>query len=97
MAQWRDENNKKHVTMRARWVWEKTHGSIPEDKLYVIHHKDENKENDDPENLELMELVDHTVYHDALNIFESVERSNKNDPTRERKVEENWGGIADRE
>lgn len=44
-----------------RWVWECIHGKIP--KGYHIHHKDENKSNNNIENLELIEQARHLSIH----------------------------------
>uniref|UniRef100_A0A6M3LXM7 Putative homing endonuclease n=1 Tax=viral metagenome TaxID=1070528 RepID=A0A6M3LXM7_9ZZZZ len=57
---WR-ENGTRTTMPRARWVWEQANGPIPDG--YVVHHKDENKENDSLDNLELMTREDHTFYH----------------------------------
>ncbi len=57
---WR-EDEKRFVIPKARWVWEKHNGPIPDG--YDIHHKDENKENDKIENLELRESYEHREWH----------------------------------
>ena len=49
-----------------RVVWESHFGQIPQGHL--IHHKDENKANNNISNLELMEWGEHTRVHHALDI-----------------------------
>lgn len=44
-----------------RVIWEDNYGEIP--KGYVVHHKDEDKLNNDIENLELMSLKEHGSMH----------------------------------
>ena len=44
-----------------RWVWKNVHGEIP--KGYHIHHKDENKGNNDISNLELVSPKEHAKKH----------------------------------
>lgn len=44
-----------------RYVWEKHHGAIPDG--CEIHHKDKNRFNYDPDNLELVNIVDHHRNH----------------------------------
>lgn len=44
-----------------RWVWNNIHGPIP--KGYHVHHKDENKSNNDIINLELIEGSRHYRHH----------------------------------
>lgn len=44
-----------------RDVWEFHFGEVPEG--YVVHHKDEDKTNNDITNLELMGWSEHTVHH----------------------------------
>lgn len=44
-----------------RWVWMNIHGAIP--KGYHIHHKDEDKSNNDIINLELIERSRHLSIH----------------------------------
>lgn len=44
-----------------RWVWISVHGPIP--KGYHIHHKDEDRSNNDIENLELIERGRHQRHH----------------------------------
>lgn len=55
-----------------RYIWEKYHGVIPDG--YEIHHKDKNRHNYDPDNLELVSIVDHHRNH-ALE--QSLGKSNK--------------------
>lgn len=55
-----------------RFIWEKHHGTIPDG--CEIHHKDKNRFNYDPENLELISAFDHRQKH----AFEhSLGKSNK--------------------
>lgn len=44
-----------------RMIWEKYHGKIP--KMYVIHHKDRNKLNNDIFNLQLTTSSEHSKIH----------------------------------
>lgn len=46
------------------YVWEKEHGKTP--KGYAIHHKDENKKNNEIENLVLLKNEDHSVLHGSM-------------------------------
>lgn len=47
--------------LRAQVVWEAEHGPMPPG--FGVHHKDENKLNDDPINLELLSKADHLAIH----------------------------------
>lgn len=47
--------------LRARVVWEATHGKIPRGR--VIHHRDHDKLNDAPENLECLTRAEHVRAH----------------------------------
>lgn len=47
--------------LRARYVWEREHGPIP--RGMGIHHKDRDKLNDDPGNLELTSKASHLAEH----------------------------------
>jgi HNH endonuclease/Helix-turn-helix domain of resolvase len=47
-----------------RDVWKSVHGDIP--MGYDIHHKDEDKSNNDIENLELLPTAEHTQLHNPL-------------------------------
>jgi predicted DNA-binding protein YlxM (UPF0122 family) len=53
-------SRKKHISLH-RYVWEKHFGVIPEN--YDIHHKDENKSNNDISNLECILKSEHTRLH----------------------------------
>ena len=44
-----------------RWVWQQHHGEIP--KGYHIHHKDDDKSNNEIENLMLLSRADHMKEH----------------------------------
>ena len=55
------------------YVWEQNFGPIP--KGYVVHHKDENKKNNNIDNLEIMTRSEHTKMHYQKNdctIFQSM-------------------------
>lgn len=53
---------KRRYPMRLHvYVWQKYNGDIP--KGYHVHHKDENKDNNDISNLELLKAYDHLSYH----------------------------------
>lgn len=45
-----------------RLVWQRTHG-VPIPPGFVVHHRDHNKENNSPANLELMARGDHVREH----------------------------------
>ena len=47
-------------------VWEKAHGPIPPG--YQVHHKDENKLNNDLDNLELLDPLTHKRLHSGCYI-----------------------------
>lgn len=47
--------------LRAVIVWEETHGPVP--RAHLIHHKDGNPLNDDPENLQLVTRAEHLSVH----------------------------------
>ena len=47
--------------LRAVVSWEFANGPVP--KGYLVHHKDRNKLNDDPANLELMTRAQHILEH----------------------------------
>lgn len=55
-----------------RYIWEKHHGAIPDG--YEIHHKDKNRFNHDPDNLELVSIVDH---HRNYTFEHGLGKSNK--------------------
>lgn len=53
---------KRHYPMRLHvYIWQKYNGEIP--KGYHVHHKDENKDNNNISNLELLKAFDHLSYH----------------------------------
>ena len=51
------KNRKKHLSLH-RYKWEKERGPIPQG--WDIHHKDEDKTNNDIENLECLPKAEHT-------------------------------------
>lgn len=56
------------------YIWEKLNGAIP--KGYEVHHKDKDKTNNEPDNLELLSKSIHAKYHcdtasEKLRIFRS--------------------------
>lgn len=56
-----------------RAVWIKYKGNIP--KGYHIHHKDENKDNNNIENLELLSVSQHAKFHSKKNkLFWNTEK-----------------------
>jgi len=55
------------------YIWEREHGKVP--KGYHVHHKDENKENNELSNLELIEKSRHLSLHSSTK--ENVERIKK--------------------
>lgn len=58
------------------YMWEKYNGDIP--KGYEIHHKDENKDNNEIENLMCMTRKEHLKWH-AVNISdEQLKKARKN-------------------
>lgn len=56
-----DDNGVKHRIYDHRLIYELYYGNIP--KGYVVHHKDENKLNNNPNNLALLTLKEHTSIH----------------------------------
>lgn len=44
-----------------RYIWQKYNGNIPSG--YCVHHKDENKDNNDISNLELLQAAEHSRKH----------------------------------
>jgi hypothetical protein len=60
---WGDDN-KHHCIYRYQWVWEQSHGPIPEG--VDIHHKDEIPWHDDLDNLEALPSHHHAKLHGAL-------------------------------
>lgn len=69
---------KRRYPMRLHvYIWRKYNGDIP--KGYHVHHKDENKDNNDISNLELLKSYDHLSSHalkhselSSLNMYEKV-------------------------
>lgn len=45
-----------------RYIWEQ-HNQCKIPEGYVVHHKDHNKENNDPSNLVIMTNKDHAIHH----------------------------------
>ena len=56
-----DYNKQKPRVRAHQWVWINIHGKIP--KGYHVHHKDENRANNDVSNLELVNGHDHLSFH----------------------------------
>ena len=54
-------NGRKHKVFLHRLIYETIKGAIPEG--YVIHHIDENKHNNNPENLAAMPFSEHSSMH----------------------------------
>lgn len=54
---WKDSQNR----YEHRLIWEKLFGPIP--KGMVLHHRDENRLNNDPANLELIDIKTHRRIH----------------------------------
>ena len=53
---------KRRYPMRLHvYIWQKYNGEVP--KGYHVHHKDENKGNNDISNLELLKAFDHLSHH----------------------------------
>lgn len=75
-----------------RYVYAKYHGPIPEG--YHVHHKDEDKSNNDIDNLELMLAGDHLTYHGLKNAAnpEWLEWSRNNMATKARPAASEWHG-----
>lgn len=55
-----------------RWVWECTHGPIPDG--FVVHHKDHDTRNNGIDNLEIMPTDIHAKYHGAAQSAEQRRR-----------------------
>lgn len=56
-------------------VARKYHGEIPEG--YLVHHKDENKHNNYPDNLEIMSFSEHSTMHSKKHMSENEEARNR--------------------
>lgn len=63
--------NKGQEIKAHRVIWEQYHGKIP--KGYIIHHKDENKLNNDISNLQLVTRAQHSKIH---NLVEKMRKGN---------------------
>lgn len=57
-----------------RVVWEYHYGTIP--KGYHVHHKDENRANNNIENLELLEAHQHQRHHGSIEKNKEIYRQN---------------------
>lgn len=51
-------------------IWAKANGYTYIPKGYVVHHKDHNKQNNSPDNLELMSRKEHALHHAYHNYLE---------------------------
>jgi hypothetical protein len=49
-------------TLRSHWVWYHVHGEWPPAGM-VVHHVNENREDDNPDNLELLTRAEHCRLH----------------------------------
>lgn len=56
----------RHRMLRSHFVWMREHGVWEIPAGYVVHHKDHDRHNDTPDNLELMLGVDHDRLHREL-------------------------------
>jgi len=56
---------RKNMEFVHRYIWEQANGKIPD--RYHIHHKDENKLNNNLDNLELISASEHTRLHNPGN------------------------------
>jgi len=65
------ENGKKICKRKAIWVWEKHNGPKPDG--FDIHHKDEKRENDSIENLELIKEEEHDDLHNFQKFSQAVD------------------------
>lgn len=62
---WREPGSRKlHQQLEHRWVWEQSHGPIPDG--YEVHHRDRNPLNNDLANLQLLTAAEHDDYHQRL-------------------------------
>ena len=52
---------KDKYVLEHRYIWEQKNGKIPEG--FILHHRDENKHNNDINNLELTTRPEHCKYH----------------------------------
>ena len=59
-----------------RYIWEYYNGIIPDG--YVVHHKDEDKENNDISNLECLPNEKHSTYHGTHKSPERLKRDSEN-------------------
>jgi len=80
---WDDEKQKYVTTGFHRLVWEREHGPIPPGML--VHHKDENKRNNKPWNLELKTRGDHNREHHQVYKNEEEKRLVQNARRREKR------------
>lgn len=72
---------KRKYPMRLHvYVWQKYNGEVP--KGYHVHHKDENKDNNDISNLELLKAYDHLSHHASEENRVEFSRRNMNEVAR---------------
>lgn len=72
---------KRRYPMRLHvYVWQKYNGEVP--KGYHVHHKDENKDNNDISNLELLKAYDHLSHHASSETHIEFSRRNMNEIVR---------------
>ena len=76
-----------------RYVWEYYNGKIP--KGYHVHHKDEDKTNNDIANLELMEGKDHLSHHAKKMHKENYGRTVKNLKEKAQPKAKEWHGSKE--
>ena len=55
------EDDRMYSIPEHRWVWEMSHGLIPDG--YDVHHKDGDRHNNDLDNLELLTKAEHIEHH----------------------------------
>lgn len=71
-----------------RYVWQKHNGAIPEG--FIVHHIDENKENNEISNLTLMSLSEHSSKHAKKRIAADPEKYAKDFVNRTNEKSKEW-------
>ena len=85
-----------HQMKRAYYVWTITHPDDPILKGECIHHKDEDKENDSPDNLEKMTCFEHKSLHSKTGVQALAKWRKENPEKAKRQSQENAHRLQDR-
>lgn len=83
-------NNRKRLHV---YIWEKEHGPVP--KGYHVHHKDENKLNNELDNLELQTKENHAVLHGRTLTEEDRQKRRQNLIENGMPAAKSWHGSAE--